>query len=188
MNTTLGTFFTNDVLVEVACEPAESCTTDMKAFKSFTARWLAATVQMAPYTSSLILPKLTASAQAAAQHCGDGSSCQLKWTDGSSGDTGLGEAMDALAVIQSLLVGEAAPPATATPGGVASGNVTVSSNSTSSSSGSDSGTNSSSTGAASTSTTSKPSAASGLSLDMAHLGMLSVMIAFMACIYCSLWY
>jgi mannan endo-1,6-alpha-mannosidase len=189
LNTTLSTFFSNDIMVEVACESAGSCTTDMKALKSFTARWLAATTQLAPYTSSLILPKLTASAQAAAAHCGDGSSCILKWTDSSLNgeDSGLGEEMSALAVVSALLVGQVGWEATVATGGVVPSNSTIGSNSTTSSGGSGNGGVSSSTvtgtgGAASTSATGKPSAAEKLSLDTVKLGMFSVVIGFVACV------
>lgn len=41
LNNTQNTFFTNDIMVEVACELAQSCDTDMKAYKGITARWLA---------------------------------------------------------------------------------------------------------------------------------------------------
>jgi mannan endo-1,6-alpha-mannosidase len=180
LNATLNTFFNNDIMTEIACESAQSCDTDMKAYKGITARWLAATMQMAPYTSSLILPKLTASAQVAVKQCDGSDQCGFKWTTATSdSDTGLGQQMNALAVVQALLVGNAALPATATTGDVAPGN---SSSSSGPSSSSGAGATSSSTGgAASTSATSKPSLATGLSLDTAKLGMFSVLLAFLAC-------
>lgn len=188
LNNTLNIFFTNDILTEVACEPAQSCSIDQKAFKGITARWLADTVQMAPYTSSLILPKLAASAQAAALQCDSSTSqCGFRWTtDKSDGDTGLGQQMNALAVVQALLVASAALPATITTGGVTPGNSSSSSNpsgSSASTSASGAGlTVSSTAGAASTSATSKPSSAAELSLESAELGMFSVLLAFLACI------
>jgi mannan endo-1,6-alpha-mannosidase len=187
LNSTLSTFFTNDIMIEVTCEPAQSCDTDMKAYKGITARWLAATVQMAPYTSSLILPKLSASAQAAAKQCDENDQCGFKWTTATSdGDTGLGQQMNALAVVQALLVGDAALPVTVATGGVAPSNSSSSSNTSSLSGPSNSsgaGASSSSTvGASSTSATSKPSLASGLTLETAKLGMFSVLLAFLACI------
>jgi mannan endo-1,6-alpha-mannosidase len=185
LNNTLNTFFTNDIMIEAACEPVQSCDTDMKAYKGITARWLAATVQMAPYTSSLILPKLSASAQAAVKQCDGNAQCGFEWTTATSdGDTGLGQQMNALAVVQALLVGNAAPPATITTGGVAPGNSSSSSDSSSSSGPSStaatSSSSSSTAGGTSASATSKPSLATGLSLDTATLGMLYVLLAFVA--------
>jgi mannan endo-1,6-alpha-mannosidase len=187
LNNTLNIFFPNDIMTEVACESAQTCTVDFKAFKGITVRWLAATVQMAPYTYTLILPKLTASAQAAVKQCDGNNECGFKWTaEKSDGDTGLGQQMNALAVVQALLVGDAALPATITTGGVAPGNSSSSSNLSSSSgpsSGSGAGTTSSSTaGAASTSATSKTSSAAEPSLETAKMGMFSVLLAFIACI------
>jgi mannan endo-1,6-alpha-mannosidase len=179
LNNTLNTFFTNDIMTEVACEAAQSCDTDMKAYKGMTARWLAATVQMAPYTSSLILPKLSASAQAAVKQCDGNDQCGFEWTTATSdGDTGLGQQMNALAVVQALLVGNAALPTTTTTGGIAPGNSSSSSNTSLSGPSS----SSSSAGAASTSATSKPGLANGLDLETAKLGMFSVLLAFLACI------
>jgi mannan endo-1,6-alpha-mannosidase len=187
LNNTLNAFFTNDIMIEVACEPAQSCDTDMKAYKGITARWLASTLQMAPYTSSLILPKMTASAQAAVKQCDANDQCGFKWTTANSdGDTGLGQQMNALAVVQALLVGNAALPATIGTGGVAPGNSSSPSNSSSSSGLSSTlgaGAGSSSTAqAASTSATSKSSLANALALETPKLGMSLVQLAFLACV------
>jgi mannan endo-1,6-alpha-mannosidase len=181
LNNTLNTFFPGDIMVEVACESAQSCNTDMKAYKGITARWLAATIQMAPYTSSLILPKLTASAQAAVKQCDGKDQCGFMWTTANSnGDTGIGQQMNALAVVQALLVGSTALPATVATGGVPPGN-SSSSSGPSNTSGAGAG-SSSTAGAASTSATPKPSLANGLTSGTAKLGMFSVLLAFLACI------
>jgi mannan endo-1,6-alpha-mannosidase len=187
LNRTLNIFFTDEIMTEVACEAAQTCTIDSKAYKGITVRWLAATVQMAPYTGSLILPKFTASAQAAVKQCDGDNKCGFTWiSEKSDGDTGLGQQMNALAVVQALLVGNASVPATTSTGGTATGNSSSSSN-TSNSSGvpSTSGVGSTSlstAGAASSSATSKLSSAAGLSLKTATLGMFSVLLAFVACI------
>lgn len=80
---------------------------------------------MAPFTYDQIIPKLRASAMAAAQTCtgGDkGTSCGLKWTQGSwDGSKGVGEQMSALEVFQSNLITKVAPPVTNSTGGTSQG-------------------------------------------------------------------
>jgi mannan endo-1,6-alpha-mannosidase len=157
----LGSFFTDffpsgDIAAEVSCESIGKCNTDLESYKSYAARWLASTVQMVPCTYSLILPKLKASAQAAAKTSdSDGSGCGLVWTGADNNkSTGLGEQMDALAFVQSLLVDRSSAPLTAGSSGSSSGS---SSNTTSGATPGSSGTGSAST----PSTTSKPSSAVG---------------------------
>ena len=68
-------FFTQDpanVMYERACESVGTCQTDQKSFKAYFSRWMAATTQMAPFTYDLIMPKIRASALAAAQTCTGG--------------------------------------------------------------------------------------------------------------------
>ncbi|PBP15483.1 glycosyl hydrolase family 76 [Diplocarpon rosae] len=71
LNSTFNTFFPSDIAYEIACEPKLTCTTDMYSFKAFVTRWLAATSMVAPFTRDLIMPKLLASATAAAKHIGN---------------------------------------------------------------------------------------------------------------------
>lgn len=81
---------------------------------------------MAPFTYDIIMPRLRASALAAAKTCTggpNGTSCGLKWTDQKwDGSRGLGEQMSALEVFQSNLVHEVAPPVTGANGGTSRGN------------------------------------------------------------------
>ncbi|KAK2804922.1 hypothetical protein FQN50_006432 [Emmonsiellopsis sp. PD_5] len=100
-------FFQKDVMTEVACENNGKCNVDQRSFKAYLSRWLAATVALAPFTHDIIMPKLRASATAAALQCsGPGNACGLRWTKGAAydGETGVGEQMSALEVIQANLV------------------------------------------------------------------------------------
>ncbi|KAI9826983.1 MAG: hypothetical protein M1819_007077 [Sarea resinae] len=116
-----------NVMYEVACEPGNTCDTDQKSFKAYLARWMAATTKLAPWTYDTIMPKLAASASAAAEQCSggtDGVTCGLQWTKGSTwdGTYGVGQQMSALEVIQSNLIASAASPVTNKTGGTSKGN------------------------------------------------------------------
>ncbi|KAK2802877.1 hydrolase 76 protein [Onygenales sp. PD_10] len=123
----LAVFFYKDtnIMYEVACEPPGTCETDQRSFKAYLARWMAATTQIAPFTQDQLIPKLQASAMAAAKACSggpDGTQCGLKWTTGQfDGDLGVGEQMSALEVIQSNLIEKVAPPVTNATGGTSKG-------------------------------------------------------------------
>jgi mannan endo-1,6-alpha-mannosidase len=113
-------------MYERACEPVGTCQVDQKSFKAYFARWMAATTQMAPFTYDIIMPRLRASAIAAAKTCTggpNGTSCGLKWTDQKwDGSRGVGEQLSALEVFQSNLIHEVAPPVTDANGGTSIGN------------------------------------------------------------------
>ncbi|KAL2869113.1 glycosyl hydrolase family 76-domain-containing protein [Aspergillus lucknowensis] len=114
-----------DVMYERACEPVNTCEIDQRAFKGFLARWMAASTQIAPFTYDMIMPKLRASASAAAKSCiGHDAICGLKWTeqgyDGRLNDVGL--QMAALEVIQSTLIEKVDPPVSQGHGGINTGN------------------------------------------------------------------
>ena len=113
-------------MVEVACEPYNTCNTDNYSFKAYLSRWMAATTKMAPFTYDTIIEKLRASAAAAALQCSGGSGgtlCGMKWTDGAKydGTTGVGQQMSALEVMQSLLISKVAAPVTDATGGTSKG-------------------------------------------------------------------
>lgn len=121
-------FFTQDpanVMYERACEPVGTCEVDQKSFKAYFSRWLTATTQMAPFTYDIIMPKIRASALAAAKTCTGGpnkTSCGVKWSEQKwDGSRGVGEQMSALEVIQSNLVQQVAPPVTESKGGTSKG-------------------------------------------------------------------
>jgi len=130
-------FFSNDVpnvMYEVACEPNGKCDVDQRSFKAYLARWMAATTKVAPWTHDLIMPKLRASAQAAAEQCSggtDGKTCGLKWTTKGvwDGSYGVGEQMSALEVVQSLLIDQVSGPLTNQTGGTSKSNPSAGSHS-----------------------------------------------------------
>ena len=76
-----------NVMTEYACEGNGNCNKDQRSFKAYLSRWLALTVQMAPFTSPTIMPWLQGSAQAAIRQCvaGPGNAvggpvaCGRKW-------------------------------------------------------------------------------------------------------------
>ncbi|KAI9823431.1 MAG: hydrolase 76 protein [Thelocarpon impressellum] len=122
-------FFTEqppNVMYEVACEPNGKCNVDQRSFKAYLSQWMAHTTQMAPFTADFIMPRLKASAVAAAQQCSGagGELCGVKWTmgtnDGSPG--GVGEQMSALSVIGATLIPQVEAPATNSTGGISKGN------------------------------------------------------------------
>lgn len=112
-------------MFERACEPVNTCQVDQRSFKAYLSRWMAATAQMAPFTYDLIMPRLRASAVAAAKTCTggpNGTSCGLKWTEPQwDGSRGVGEQMSALEVLQSNLIKEVDAPVTDANGGTSKG-------------------------------------------------------------------
>ncbi|KAK4145096.1 glycoside hydrolase [Dichotomopilus funicola] len=114
-------FFPDGIAYELPCEGRQgACTPDMLTFKGYIVRWLAGVTKVAPYTAPLIMPLIQKSAQAAVNQCTGGETgrkCGFYWSGGVYVDTavdkttGAGEAMDALAVVSSLLMPEAPAPA-----------------------------------------------------------------------------
>jgi mannan endo-1,6-alpha-mannosidase len=97
-------------MVEYACEPLNNCNVDQRSFKAYLARWLAATVQLAPFTAGQIMPWLSTSANAAAKACSDtsgGVACGRAWyTGGDDGLRDVGYQMTAMSVIQANLINQ----------------------------------------------------------------------------------
>jgi mannan endo-1,6-alpha-mannosidase len=118
-------------MVEVHCEAKKNCDPDQTSFKAFTARWLAVTTQLAPFTSSKIMPKLHDSAKGAAQQCSGGDDktwCGQNWNTAEfDGFRGVGEQMSALAVIGATLMekNEVQQPVTEDTGGTSKGDPTA---------------------------------------------------------------
>ena len=116
-----------NVMYEQACELPGTCDTDNYSFKAYLARWMAATTKYAPFTHDLIMPRLRASAVAAAAQCTGGASgtkCGMKWTENGKwdGTQGVGQQMGVLEVVQANLIDQSAVPVTNTTGGTAKGN------------------------------------------------------------------
>lgn len=131
----LKTFFKNGIAFEPNCEESNTCTTDMRSFKGYMARWYSVVTQLCPWTAPIILPTLKTSAQAAVKQCTGGKNgrqCGFSWSTGVfDGNLGVGEQMDALAAVSSLLIGETPGPVTADTGGTSEGNVNAGSDSNS---------------------------------------------------------
>ncbi|KAI7272087.1 glycoside hydrolase family 76 protein [Hortaea werneckii] len=131
LNQTISTFFPSeydDIMVEVACEPYGTCTTDQFTFKGFTMRWLAVVAQLVPSTASTIWPLIRASAKGAAGQCDggtDGVTCGMTWnTTTWDGSYGVGQQMSALAAVQAnmITIDDLKPPYTTDTGGTSKGN------------------------------------------------------------------
>ena len=121
-------------MYEQACEARpnrpSTCDTDNYSFKAYLSRWMAATTKLAPYTYDIIMPKLKASASAAAQQCSGGDNgkmCGMQWTEGAKwdGTTGVGQQMGALSVIQANLITKAAAPVSSKTGGTSKGDASA---------------------------------------------------------------
>ena len=117
-------------MVEVACEPQVTCNNDQPSFKAYLSRWMAATVQLCPFTEDRIMTKLRASAMGAAGQCTGAArgehTCGRKWTQ-DKWDTkfGPGEQMSALSVIQANLIQKVRPPVTQQKGGTSKSDPTA---------------------------------------------------------------
>lgn len=115
----------NDHVMSQPCEVA-SCNLNEQSFKAYLARFMGATVPLAPFVETIIMTKINASAVAAAKQCSGGSDnkCGLRWTKGFNydGKTGIGEQMSALEVIQSTLARAKDVPVSKDTGGTSTGN------------------------------------------------------------------
>jgi mannan endo-1,6-alpha-mannosidase len=112
----------SNIMSEVSCEAAANCDRNSICFKGFLSSWLAFTSILAPYTYGEILPKLQASAQAAAKQCSggsDGEHCGIRWYQSTwDGSSGLEEQMAALSVFSSNMIAFMyTPPLTSSTGG-----------------------------------------------------------------------
>ncbi|KAI1438427.1 glycoside hydrolase family 76 protein [Xylaria sp. CBS 124048] len=119
-------FFVNGVAYEPQCEGSSSCTADMLTYKGFLHRWMAYTAQLAPVTSGRIMPLLLNSTKAAVAQCTGGSNgrqCGFHWSSGKfDGSLGVGQQMDVLGALSSLLIMDSAQPVTNDTGGTSVGN------------------------------------------------------------------
>ena len=109
-------------MVEVACETQGTCNNDQPSFKAYLARWMAATIQLAPFTRKFIVPKLKASAAGAAGQCSGAprgnTMCGRQWfTKQWDGKQGVGEQMSAMSVIQANLIDKVPGPVSLDKGG-----------------------------------------------------------------------
>lgn len=129
LNHTQSVFFQaqygGKTMVEYACEPLNTCNADQRSFKAYLARWLAAAIQLAPFTATQITPWLQTSALAAARVCtgsANDPSCGRKWyVPTNDGSQDVGNQLAAMSVVQSNLIYTVAPPYSAATGGNSTG-------------------------------------------------------------------
>lgn len=100
------------IMAEVACEPQNTCSVDIKAYKALASQWIGATIQEAPFTNDTLSTRLRGSAVGAAKACPDGTDeaiCGFQWAkDKSDADTGLGPQLGAVNVIVANLAAKGA--------------------------------------------------------------------------------
>jgi len=119
-------FFNTGAAVEIPCELVDrvQCTTDMLSFKGYLHRWLAQTIQVAPFLRETLFPVLKSSAQGMAKSCNPDGTCGFRWnTNGFDGLVGAGQQMNALGALMTMLVLEEnhPPPVTNLTGGTSAG-------------------------------------------------------------------
>ncbi|KAI1379634.1 glycoside hydrolase family 76 protein [Hypoxylon crocopeplum] len=148
VDSVLSTFFPDGVAFEIACERIKSCTTDMHFFKGLTHKYLASTMQLAPYTAAKLLPVLKSSAKAAAAQCtgGDnGRMCGFQWSSGKfDGTTGAAQQLSVLSALASIMPAQGTVASTAPSNSTGSGSGSGSGNGSGSGSDSESAQNSTS--------------------------------------------
>ena len=93
---------------EISCEPNMMCDRNQDCFKGFLSSWLTFMTTIVPHTANQIIPKIQASAQAAAKQCSGGSTktqCGRRWhQDSWDGSKGLEQDMSALSVFASTMI------------------------------------------------------------------------------------
>ncbi|KAL7937083.1 mannan endo-1,6-alpha-mannosidase [Trichoderma chlorosporum] len=131
---TLSKFVQNNIVYEQFCEPRGVCSVDQSTFKGYLVRYMASTMQLAPYTVKTLMPLIQNSATAAASVCTgpasaafkgiDGTGCGFSWLQKGQFDNknGVGSQMNALDAVMYNLVLQAPSPATANKGGTSKGN------------------------------------------------------------------
>ncbi|KAK6197745.1 hypothetical protein LQW54_010583 [Pestalotiopsis sp. IQ-011] len=135
-NSIATTFFTDGIMWELPCEAtATSCNNDQRMFKGFLSRWMAGAVKMAPaLIYDTVMPLLQTTAVAVAEHCVShtsdfkghaGTACTFSWYDDSTYEdsTGVGEQMNAMSVMYTMLIDDSIVPYTTTTGGSSSANI-----------------------------------------------------------------
>ena len=108
------------IMSEFQCEATMVCNNDQSSFKAYLTRWMAVTAMIVPSTYELVMPRLRESAIGAARQCtggGNGRMCGRMWYAGFDGSTGVGQQMQALAVIGATTIHPDIAPKTAGTGG-----------------------------------------------------------------------
>lgn len=115
LKTTYREFFPKryggNIMSDYNCEIPNNCDGNSALFKGVTADWMAMMTTIMPDLKQQILPKLKASAVAAADQCSGGSNgdtCGSRWYQKGKydGTSGIGQEMSSLSVLASSLIGE----------------------------------------------------------------------------------
>lgn len=114
-------FFPNGIMTEL-CEEYTKCDNDELTFKAYLSRWMAMTTQLAPFTSTSLMPLLKSSANAAMEQCSGTffpNNCGLRWSMNNTwdGSNGPGQQMAALEVLLSTIIQDQRVPLTNKTGG-----------------------------------------------------------------------
>jgi mannan endo-1,6-alpha-mannosidase len=115
-------------MIERACEHNGLCDHDQRSFKAYLSRWMGYTMLTAPWARELMMPRLRASAVAAAKQCSSGKGgCGLRWWQNgvNDGEVGVGEQMSALEVMQNLLIDQVVGPVGEQTGGISKNDPSV---------------------------------------------------------------
>jgi hypothetical protein len=108
------------IMTEYACEGQGNCNKDQRSFKAYLSRWLALTVQIAPFTEPTIVPWLQGSAQGAVKQCvagpenapGGPVACGRKWyAPSDDGERDVGNQMTTMSIVQANLISFVSGPA-----------------------------------------------------------------------------
>jgi mannan endo-1,6-alpha-mannosidase len=99
-------------MTEYACEANERCNKDQVSFKAYLSRWMAVSVQLAPFSAGQIMPLLQGSAAAAIKQCSGGPPggivCGRKWyAPADDGTRDIGNQMTALGIVSANLIMQA---------------------------------------------------------------------------------
>lgn len=139
MNQTFEKFFPDSnggIFEEVTCEPSEVCNNNEILFKGLVSSWLSFTAILVPSTFSTILPKLQASAEAAAKSCTghNNNTCGVRWYQSEyDGWIGMEEQISATDVFVANLINfNRSGPVTSTTGGNSTSNLNAGENDTTS--------------------------------------------------------
>ena len=132
LKTSFTEFFPADhggqVMSDPGCERDLTCDGNSAAFKGFLSSWMAFAITLVDAKTGDVLPKIKASAAAAAKQCsggGDGKLCGQRWYQPTwDGSQGIGQQLSALSVISSSLVTEkkAVGPKSTNTGGTSESN------------------------------------------------------------------
>ncbi|KAI1331416.1 family 76 glycoside hydrolase [Xylariaceae sp. FL0255] len=122
----LTIFFRDGIAYEPSCEPSPgSCNSDMESYRGYMHRWMANSIQLAPYLHDKFMPILLSSAQAAVKQCTGGSNgrmCGFHWTTGTyDGLLSASLEMNVLGALTALILPGTTPPLTSDTGGTSVG-------------------------------------------------------------------